>query len=194
MAPSHDSAHPPRSAALGWLEAHGDALYAFALARVRDPDAAEDLVQETLLSALGSAEQFLGRSAERTWLIGILRHKLVDQLRRSLRERPVGDVAEDGMAELFDDRGHWRACPSRWSADPRELAESAEFREVLARCLARLPARMAQLFWLRESEGMETSELCEQLAVSPANLWTLLHRARCGLRRCLTLHWFDGDA
>jgi len=169
-------------------------LYSYAVSRVRDPHAAEDLVQETLLAAIASAGSFGGASSERTWLIGILRHKLVDHLRRRLRERPPVESARDGMADLFDGRGHWRTAPSKWGGDPHALAEDAEFLAALDRCLSRLPARTAHLFWLREAEGVETAELCERLDVSPTNVWAMLHRARCGLRECLRLHWFGaGD-
>jgi RNA polymerase sigma-70 factor (ECF subfamily) len=188
----NDAVTPPAAPALRWLEDHGDALYSYALARVRDPHAAEDLVQETLLAGLGSAAAFQGRSAERSWLIGILKHKLWDHLRRSLRERPLSESGPDGLDCLFDRRGRWKTPPSKWNADPHALAETAEFRGVLALCLSRLPARMAQLFWLREAEGVETAELCERLNVTAANAWAILHRARSGLRRCLTAHWFDG--
>lgn len=190
----HDPTRPPsETSAARWLAEHGDALYAFAVARVRDPHAAEDLVQETLLAAL-AAGGFEGRSAERTWLIGILRHKVLDALRRTWSQRPAGSPAgPDALDDLFDRRGHWKVSPSRWGGDPSELAQRAEFRDVLSRCLARLPARMAQLFWLREAEEMGTPELCDRLNVTAANAWALLHRARVGLRRCLSIHWFDGE-
>jgi RNA polymerase sigma-70 factor, ECF subfamily len=192
MVLNQDVVSPSAGPAIRWLEEHGDALYSYALARVRDTHAAEDLVQETLLAGIRSAGGFEGRSAERSWLIGILRHKLLDHLRRGLRERPLPESGPDGMDDLFDRRGRWKAPPSRWDADPQALAETAEFRDVLARCLSRLPARMAHLFWLREAEDVETADLCARLNVTPANAWAILHRARSGLRKCLTVHWFGG--
>jgi RNA polymerase sigma-70 factor (ECF subfamily) len=155
-------------------------------------------VQETLLAGLASAGGFQGQSSERTWLIGILRHKLTDHLRRTFRERPPPEPradgpSADGLSALFDRGGHWKTAPSKWGADPHALAEDSEFFAVLARCLSRLPARTAHLFWLREAEGVETAELCERLNVTAANVWAMLHRARCGLRECLRAHWFDGD-
>ncbi|HEY2589584.1 MAG TPA: sigma-70 family RNA polymerase sigma factor [Tepidisphaeraceae bacterium] len=193
MIADHDAESLPAPSAVRWLEEHGDALYAYALARVRDPHAAEDLVQETLMAGLGSAGGFEGRAAERTWLIGILRHKLLDCLRRNLRERPLGETGDDGLEDLFDRSGRWKVSPTTWDADPHVLAEWAEFRQVLAQCLSRLPARMAHVFWLREAEEVDTPELCDRLNVTAANVWALLHRARCGLRKCLTAHWFEGD-
>src|SRR5437763_10030513 len=145
----HNTDRTSPQLALRWLEEHGDALYACAMARVRDSHVAEDLVQETLVAGLTSADTFLGQSAERSWLIGILRHKLVDHLRRAVRERPLSQMPADATADWFDHRGHWKEAPKKWNADPHVLAETAEFRDVLAQCLSRLPSRMAQLFWLR---------------------------------------------
>jgi RNA polymerase sigma-70 factor (ECF subfamily) len=193
MTIQHDPRRPPAAAAIRWLEDHGDALYAYALARTGDPHIAEELVQESMLAGMTSEEGFMGLSAERTWLTGILRHKLLDHLRRALRERPLRKDWSDTHDHLFDDHGHWKVSPSYWGADPHALAEQAEFRTVLARCLSRLPARMAQAFLMREMEDVATAELCVRLNVSPENAWAILHRARMGLRRCLSLHWFDGD-
>jgi RNA polymerase sigma-70 factor (ECF subfamily) len=160
---------------------------------VRDPHVAEELVQESLLAGLIAAGTFQAASAERTWLIGILKHKMVDQLRRALRERPLPEEGPDGLGELFDRRGHWKVSPSSWGGDPQALAERAEFRTALAQCLSRLPARMAQVFWMREAEDVATAELCRRLSVTPVNVWAILHRARTGLRKCLSVNWFDGD-
>ena len=192
--PAHLSSRSADAApAIRWLEAHGDALYAYALARVRAVEAAEDLVQETLLAALAARHKFAGLAAERTWLTGILKHKLVDHLRKAVRQRPLTEVRPDGMLDVFDQHGRWRVAPSSWRADPQSALENAEFREVLARCLGKLPARMAQLFWLREAEGIGSGPLCQELQISPTNLWTMLHRARLRLRRCLSENWFDRE-
>src|SRR5947199_3169613 len=133
MTVDHDPTRAPASAADGWLMEHGDALYAYARSRVRDPNVAEDLVQETLLAGLASGLP-LGKAAERSWLMGTLKHKLVDHLRSTVRERPLNGPESDGLADLFDRSGHWKAMPSKWSANPRDWAESAEFRDVLAQC------------------------------------------------------------
>src|SRR5260221_5604439 len=99
MTIDQDPVSPSAASAVRWLEDHGDALYSYALARVRDPHVAEDLVQEALLAGLGAAGGFRGWSAERTWLIGLLKHKLQDHLRGSLRERPVSDSGPEWLCE-----------------------------------------------------------------------------------------------
>jgi RNA polymerase sigma-70 factor (ECF subfamily) len=182
------------AAAVGWLTDHGDALYRYAKQRVRAPDIAEDLVQDTLLAALASWASFAERSGERTWLIGILKHKLVDHLRKSMRERPLTELQGEENLDPFDKNGHWKTRVSRWQCDPHEMIENAEFQKVLASCLSKLPARIAHVFWLHEAESMNSKELCKELDISPTNVWTMLHRARVRLQRCLSLNWFEsGD-
>ncbi len=191
LVPTPNSA--PANSATRWLEEHGDALYAYAYRRTRRADVAEDLVQEALLAALANRESFDGRSSERTWLTGILRHKLMDHLRRAWRQRPISEIEEEASEELFDRSGHWKAMPPFWDETPGAQLENAEFRDVLHKCLEQLPPRTAQLFWLREAEEMETDALCQELEISPTNLWTMLHRARSALRQCLSVHWFGKD-
>lgn len=177
--------------AVRWLEEHGNALYGYALARVRSADAAEDLLQETLLAALAARGGFSGRAAERTWLTGILKHKLADHLRKAIRQRALTEAEADGTAEMFDQRGRWSVRMPAWHGDPHTKLENAEFRDVLLRCLSKLPSRIAQVFWLREVDGMSSDDICQELGISPTNLWAMLSRARLRLRRCLSDNWFE---
>jgi RNA polymerase sigma-70 factor (ECF subfamily) len=182
--------------ALDWLEQHGDLLYRVALRRLgRNCSAlAEDLVQETLLSALQGHGRFEGRSTQRTWLVGILRNKIADHLRRGPSAESSHSHDVDGY--FFDARGRWRVPVPRWdatAADPQALLERSEFWTVLSLCMSKLPTRSADAFWRREAEGVETAELCQQLQVSRANIWAILHRARLQLRHCLTVNWFGPE-
>jgi RNA polymerase sigma-70 factor, ECF subfamily len=176
-----------------WVDRHGDVLYRYALWRLRSPDLAADVVQETFLEALRARGSFAGRSTERTWLIGILRHKIVDQIRGSGRT-PAGanGVSLNGVENsLFDRRGHWRAAPAAWAGDPSRELETREFWEVFGRCLSKLPKGIANAFLLRELDGMTADEVREVLGITPANFWKRLHRARLLLRQCLETSWFD---
>jgi RNA polymerase sigma-70 factor (ECF subfamily) len=178
-----------------WVEVHGDSLYRFALLRLRDPKLAEEIVQETLLAALQSRDRFLGQSSERSWLIGILKHKVIDHFRRNRREGPAENVEqfEEEMEGAFDENGHWKrdeTGPAEWAADPGTLLERKEFWSALERCLSKLPTRMASAFSLREIDDVDSSQVCETLNISSANLWVLLHRARMQLRKCLEVHFF----
>jgi RNA polymerase sigma-70 factor (ECF subfamily) len=172
-----------------WVERYGDALYRYALARLRRPHEAEEAVQETLLAALKARGQFRGESHPRTWLIGILHRKILDQMRAAARAAPAD---EDDLNAWFDRWGHWRRSPRPW-ADPAAAAERADFWRVVRHCLAALPARMAEAFALRTLDDCPPAEVCRDLEISAGNLWVLLHRARLRLVRCLEVHWFDNE-
>ena len=176
-----------------WVDRHGDGLFRYALVRVGRADLAEDLVQETFLAALQAHPEFAGRSSERTWLISILRHKLVDHFRLRERQRLDRDAEALGQSidDLFDARGRWRNKPAPGGEDPAAALEEKEFQEIFQRCLGRLPETLAAAFVLREMEGMATEAIREALDVSSVNVWKMLSRARLGLSRCLDVHWFQ---
>jgi RNA polymerase sigma-70 factor (ECF subfamily) len=174
-----------------WVDRYGDRLYRYALLRVRRPDLAADLVQETFAEAWRARASFAGRSAEATWLTGILRHKVIDHLRRARREAsgtelPVADAGES----FFTRRGLWRAYPARWPADPADALEREEFWAAVRACLAGLPDTLADAFLLRELDETDSDEICQLLAITPTNLWARLHRARLQMRACLERRWF----
>jgi len=161
-------------------------LLRYATLQLRDAAAAEDAVQETLLAALAGESSFAGRSNLRTWLTGILKHKIVDAVRRMSREPTL---PEEDFDALFNERGHWIEMPQAW-ADPDAALDQKEFFRILEACLAKLPAKTSQAFMLREHMGLETTEICKELSVTPTHVWVLLHRARLALRICLDMNWF----
>jgi RNA polymerase sigma-70 factor (TIGR02943 family) len=177
-----------------WLDSHGDYLYRYALARVRDAAVAEDLVQETLLAAIGSTHA--GRSSERTWLVGIMKHKVVDYFRRVARMTQFQLTIDDEESESFETsgpwRGHWREdqAPVSWPFDAAGILESREFWETFDRCLSQLPQQIAIAFTLREIDGLSANEICEILQITPNNLFVILHRGRAKLRHLLEAEWF----
>jgi RNA polymerase sigma-70 factor, ECF subfamily len=181
-----------------WVDQYGDYLYAFAFSRVRDESIAEDLVQETLLAALQSHSKYDGNSSEKTWLTGILKHKIIDHFRRSSRQVDLTpDEADMSSYDYLFERddewsGHWNPNlePMQWNATPEAALERSEFRGILTHCLGELPERVANCFTLREMEGFEAKEICEILAVSTNNYWVMMHRARLHLRRCIEFNWF----
>jgi RNA polymerase sigma-70 factor, ECF subfamily len=178
----------------GELAVHRDYLYRFALAHLRDSARAEDVVQETLLAAVESRSAFSGKAQVRTWLTGILKHKIMDVFRRQAREAPMqaAEVPEDDLDDLYFDSGnrdHWRSFPQTW-ADPEQSFEQKRFWEVLDACSKRMPAQTARVFVMRELMGLETDEICKELGVSANNCWVMLYRARMSLRQCLEMKWF----
>jgi RNA polymerase sigma-70 factor (TIGR02943 family) len=180
----------PSSLPMRWLELHGDTLYTYALRRVRRPEVAEDLVQETLLAGMQALAGFSHRSNARTWLVGILRNKIADHLRARYRNDKIESSALDDDA-MFDRHGKWKLAVPRWKGDPQHLAELGELRATLSGCLSKLPVRMSHLFLSRVSDEISTSELCQQLEITSENAWMLMHRAKSRLRQCMTTHWFS---
>ena len=179
------------------IAGHRPVLLRYARLHLRDAAAAEDAVQETLVAALQSVAGFSGESALQTWLIAILRRKLIDHLRRGRREMAAADAgldtadSDDGgvINRLFESNGHWATPPAAWS-NPDAALEQAEFYAAFDECVRGLPERTAQAFVLREVSGLEAAEICKELAISTSNYWVLMHRARLRLRECLQKRWF----
>lgn len=181
-----------------WLDEHGDYLFHYAAVRLRDSGSAEDVVQETLLSAIDSLDSYHGKSTERTWLTSILRHKIVDFYRKSIRETPIDEAECDVSAfdSLFTHSqwaDHWNdaVIPSDWGTRAETTLQQNEFYSTLETCMSKLPKRVAGVFMLREMEGYDTDELCRLLDLSANNLWTILYRARMSLRKCIESNWFE---
>jgi len=177
-----------------WLAEHGDALYRFAMARVGNRALAEDLLQETLIAAMTATKAFEGGSSERTWLIGILKHKVIDHYRRAARETPFdADLAEDDdpLAGRFKARdGHWAEPPREWG-EPGRVLENDRLGAALSACIEALPERLRAAFVLRELDGLETDEIVTTLGISTSNnLFVMLSRSRERLRQCLEQKWF----
>ncbi|MBI4557093.1 MAG: sigma-70 family RNA polymerase sigma factor [Candidatus Hydrogenedentes bacterium] len=178
-----------------WVDAHGDVLYRYALARVQRPDVAEDLVQETFLAALKCKDRFQGRSSERTWLTGILRHKILDYYRSRSRGLPETDQVshEDWLGDFFDENGSWNKPPDPHAIHPESLVERKEFWEVFDSCLDELPVRARDAFVRRVVEDEDIDMICKTLEVTATNLYVILFRARTQMRHCLTLKWFQAQ-
>ncbi len=166
-----------------WLGEYGDLLFRYAVARVGDISIAEDLVQETLLAAWRGRGRFTGQSAESTWLVGILKHKIADHFRK----QPPLSLEDSGLDldRYFDERGHWRRAPESWPEPEREVYEE-QLQAALRQCVGHLPPRFRNLFFLREVEGLSGEEICKQMPVSSTNnVWVMLSRMRFQLRQCL---------
>jgi len=184
-----------------WVDEHGDYLFKFALMRLRDPQKAEDAVQETFLAALTGGKKFEGRSAEKSWLVGILKNKICDYFRKASRETAFTDLEfyRDEESDRFvADRlgqGGWIHAlgPQEWPKAGERLDHEL-FWQTYRDCSAKLPKNVAAAFNLREVDGIESKEICALLNISEGNLWVMLHRARMALRRCLETNWFAKQA
>ena len=177
-----------------WVDDHGDALFRYAILRVKDAGVAEDLVQETFLSALKGIDRFKGGSALRTWLVGILKHKIIDHFRRNKPEVLTSDLSslenETDEERLQRERAKSEGL-TEWRDSPSNLLEDKEFWDVFLSCLDNLPENHRRAFALREIDGVKGEEICKILGITSTNLWVILHRARGKLRSCLQANWFS---
>ncbi|WP_424195355.1 sigma-70 family RNA polymerase sigma factor [Ampullimonas aquatilis] len=179
---------------------HQSFLLGLAKLQLNDTATAEDAVQETLSAAWLALPQFKGQSSVRTWLVSILRFKIIDQIR--LRQRNPLMTHDNSSSEsecdphlfdpLFDNNGRWAEQPSEWHCDPCDSLEQQQLLSILNACMTRLPSVTAQVFLLREYIGFEIDEVAEKMAFSQGNVRTMLYRARMSLRTCLDLK-LSGD-
>lgn len=183
---------PTKDDVTKWLTEHGDLLYRYALKRIGKSDVAEDLVQDTFVAALRSATDFQGRSKPQTWLVGILRHKIADHVRKLSRQRErEAETREDIAHPSAFQHGHWRVGLQPWASDPSKSLENREFWQVMHVCQDKLPATLAVAFRMRDLEDLPMTEICEVLEITATNLSVRLHRARVLLRECLDKRWFS---
>lgn len=182
-----------------WLQEYGDYLFRYALRQLRNRVHAEDMVQETLLAALESYATYSGRASEKTWLIGILKHKTIDFIRKQARETTVADInvlsetaTENSVDNLFDARGYWINPPQSWG-NPDKMLRNHQFLSAFEGCLGRLKPTLSRIFVLKELDGQSNEEICNELDITATNCNVMLYRARMGLRRCLELRWSDGS-
>lgn len=189
---------PPADLVARLLHEHGDVLWRFALARTRSEVIAEDIVQETFLAALKAAGTFAGASAERTWLLGIAHHKIMDHFRK-VRRRGEHSIDADSASDeaavashdgLFAANGHWRASNLPGALQPGDFGGATGLRRqelltMLRACLDALPPSLSEVVWLRDCMGISAEEVCKQLGLTTTNLWTRAHRARAALRLCI---------
>lgn len=176
-----------------WVDLYGNYMYRYALARLSDPEIAQDMVQEALVAAIHAFKRFEGKSSIKTWLIAILKRKIVDHFRRARKNQHFDNIEEtaNSVERAFDDSGHWLARPSTWTVNPGEAYEQQEFIDILYRCVSELPDRLAEIFMLREFEELSTEQICRKLDITESNSWVMLYRARLQLRSCLEVNWLS---
>ncbi len=175
------------------LEEMRPILMRFAVLQLRDDALAEDVVQDTLIAVLEKPDRFAGQSSLRTYVTGILKHKIIDAMRTSKRESPLTTQEDQSEAEvidaLFKPDGHTVDMPRQWG-DPDATLAQKDFFRVLEICLEKLPAKTARIFMMREWLELDTNDICKELRISTSNAWVMLYRARVQLRECLDLNWF----
>lgn len=185
-----------------WVNKFGGYLYSYAYFRVRDNQVAEDLVQETLLAAIESLNNYKKNSSLKTWLTAILKNKILDYFKLAKRTIPISSLEteeENTFLENYfqskEDKHplHWKmtTAPKEWLQSPQEAMEQKEFQVVLQKCLENIPEKQANIFVMREMEGISSKEICKELDITESNIWVILHRVRTSLRNCLEHNWFE---
>ena len=174
-----------------WVDLYADYLYNYAIARINDPEIAKDLVQETFFAGLKSAVNYKGTATERTWLIAILKRKVIDYYRKINSKKGKAEVRVSYKSES-DTEGDWL---EEQVADPLSMLEndSIENEELglaIQECIAKLPQKQSAVFTMKTIRGLSTEDICNELGINPSNLWVMVHRARTAFMGCLNENWF----
>lgn len=177
-----------------WVQKHADYLYNYALYKVSDAEMAQDLVQDTFVAGLKAQTSFKGNSSERTWLVSILKRKVIDYYRRASVRK---DTTNTDFSLPFNADGayknHWsdEGQPSKWNIDRANDLEKDEFQKVLELCMSLLPEQWRDVFHLKMMEEASGEEICKDLNITSSNLWVIIHRAKLKLRACIEKNWLE---
>jgi RNA polymerase sigma-70 factor (TIGR02943 family) len=181
-----------------WLTQYGDYLFSYALLKIGNRVLAEDLVQDTFLAAIRAKETFKGESSEKTWLISILKNKIIDAYRKKdilkNTSQYLGETEEQFSSQFFDPSdGHWlpSSVPASWSDSPDSALNDKEFDGVLQLCVQKMPPRLVAVFVAKYVDEEDSEIICKVHSLSPSNFWVILHRAKVLVRSCLEKNWFQ---
>ena len=170
-----------------WIEEYGDYLYSYAYFRLSSKELAEDLVQETFLAALHSMHNFKGDSKEKTWLVAILKRKIIDHYRKKSNTAIPSEKNKDTpFIDEGEKKGQWdqTRVPEDWEHKNISSTDKDEFYKILDLCLSLLPEKWSCVFRWKTMEDYSSQKICKELGISSSNLWVIMHRARLRLREC----------
>jgi len=175
-----------------WIDNYADYMYNYAIVRVNDSDLAKDLVQDTFFAGLKSAKNFQGKSTERTWLISILKRKIIDHYRKINSKKGQAEVRMN-FYDAGENEGNWleERVPQSWENQSEKSVENDELKKQLSSCIEALPEKYAMVFRMKTIQEFETEEICKELDITSSNLWVIIHRARTQLRKCMEDNWFN---
>ena len=174
-----------------WVDAYADYLFNFAVTRVSNAEIAKDLVQETFFAGLKSAKNYKGDAAERTWLIAILKRKVIDHYRKINSNKGKAEVRMS-YSSSSDAEGDWleERVADPFSSFENSPIENQELGLAIQSCISKLPKKQALVFTMKTVQGISTEDICNELEINPSNLWVMIHRARTALMGCLNQNWF----
>lgn len=175
-----------------WVDQYADYLFNYAVARVSDAEIAKDLVQDTFVAGLKSAKNFKGDAAERTWLIAILKRKVIDYYRKINSNKGKAEMRMSYSSQT-DAEGNWleEKVADPYSLLENDSLENEELGEAIQECISKLPKKQALVFTMKTIQGVSTEEICNELNINPSNLWVMIHRSRTALMECLNKNWFN---
>ncbi len=173
-----------------WVDKYADYLFNYAIVRVNDREIANDLVSETFLAGLNSKDNFLGKAKERTWLISILKRKIIDYYRKINSQKGQAEVRVNYKDE--DNNGDWleEQVADDFDRSAEDDMENEELRLAILECLNEINEKHAAIFKMKTIDGADTEAVCNEFNISPSNLWVIIHRARTALAACLEKKWF----
>ena len=175
-----------------WIDNYADYLFNYTITRVNNHETAKDLVQETFFAGIKSSKNFKGEASERTWLVSILKRKIIDHYRKINSKKGQAEVRVN-FYESGENEGNWieERVPQSWDNESEKKIESEELGDALHNCIGKLPEKYGMVFKMKTIQGFETEDICKELDITPSNLWVIIHRARTQLRKCMEDNWFN---
>ena len=173
-----------------WIELYSDYLFNYTISRINDREIAKDIIQDTFFAGLKSMKNFKGEASERTWLISILKRKIIDYYRKINSVKGQAEVRMtysntdnegDWLEEQVEDEGYLNAL---------DTLENTELGDAIYDCMAKLPEKQATVFKMKSILNYDTEKICNELKITPSNLWVIIHRARTSMAECLEKNWF----
>lgn len=174
-----------------WILLYADYLFNYTIRRIDDEELAKDIVQETFFSALNAMKNYRSEASERTWLVSILKRKIIDQYRKMNSKKGKAEIRVN-FYEEGGKKGKWleECVPQSWGNEAEIEFETQELGVALNKCLEALPDKYKAVFKMKTIDNIETEEICNELNITPSNLWVIIHRARLQLRKCMEESWF----
>jgi RNA polymerase sigma-70 factor (ECF subfamily) len=174
-----------------WIDLYSDYLFNYTITRVKDRETAQDLVQDTFMAGLKSMKNFKGEASERTWLVSILKRKIIDHYRKINSKKGQAEVRVN-FSQDGDEEGSWleKKVADPFDKTAEDTIENTELGLAIHECLSKLPQKQADVFKMKTLLGYETEAICNELNITASNLWVIIHRARTGLASCLKENWF----
>ncbi|TYA69827.1 sigma-70 family RNA polymerase sigma factor [Seonamhaeicola marinus] len=173
-----------------WIDLYSDYLYNYTITRISDKEIAQDLVQDTFLAGLKSMKNFKGEASERTWLISILKRKIIDHYRKINSNKGKAEVRINYKDD--ETEGDWleERVADPFDKTAEDTMQNSELGEAIHNCLGKLPTKQADVFKMKTILGYETEAICNELNITASNLWVIIHRARTAMADCLEKNWF----